>query len=363
MRFPLDPLAEPVKTLAMSTATLTIDLDAITANWRNIDAMSQATTAAVVKANAYGLGATRVARALARAGAQHFFVAVAEEGAALRQALGREAKIYVFSGHMSGDTDMIGDLDLIPMINSLDQMIRHVEALPGHAFGLQLDTGMNRLGMEPAEWSAVRDVAVAQGPTLIMSHLACADTPDHPMNAQQLQSFHEMTDGIDCPRSLANTGGVLLGEAYHFDMTRPGIGLFGGLPFAAAEPVVSLEVPVIQCRTIAEGESVGYGNDFIATRESRIATISAGYADGILRAMGPSTVTIAGDTPCPVAGRISMDLIGVDITDLGRDPKALHLLGAGQTIDDLAENAGTIGYEILTSLGTRFNRRYIGEGA
>jgi alanine racemase len=345
----------------MSTATLTIDLDAITANWRSLDAKSQATTAAVVKADAYGLGATRVARALARAGARHFFVAVAEEGAALRQALGREAKIFVFSGHMSGDTDMIGDLDLIPLVNSLDQMIRHVEALPGHAFGVQLDSGMNRLGMEPGEWSAVRDIMVAQGPALIMSHLACADEPEHPMNAQQLHSFREMTEGLDCPRSLANTGGVLLGEAYHFDMTRPGIGLYGGLPFAEALPVVSLEIPVIQCRTVAKGESVGYGCDFIASRETRIATIRAGYGDGILRAMGPRTVMIAGDTPCPVAGRISMDLIGVDVTELGRDPKTLHLLGAGQGVDDLAENAGTIGYEILTSLGRRYNRRYVGE--
>ncbi|MDT8328737.1 MAG: alanine racemase, partial [Roseovarius sp.] len=148
----------------MSTAILTIDLDAIVANWRALDAMTEGETAAVVKADAYGLGLTRVARALARAGARTFFVAVAEEGAALREALGPGPVIYVFSGHMRGDADMIGDMDLVPMINSLDQLIRHVEALPGHPFGIQLDSGMNRLGMEPGEWAALRQIAMAQKP-------------------------------------------------------------------------------------------------------------------------------------------------------------------------------------------------------
>ena len=344
----------------MSTATLTVDLDAVVANWRALDAMSAGETAAVVKADAYGLGAARVARALARAGARTFCVAVAEEGAALRSALGPDPVINIFSGHMAGDADMLGDMNLVPMVNSIDQLIRHVEALPGHAFGVQLDTGMNRLGMEPAEWAAVRDVALEQGPSLLMSHLACADEPDHPMNAQQLQAFVEMTDGLGIPRSLANTGGILLGPEYHFDLTRPGIGTYGGLPFDQAEPTVRIDIPVIQCRSLMPGETVGYGNSFTATRETRIATVSAGYADGILRAMGPKTQLFAGGMACPVAGRISMDLIGVDITDLGTDPAVLELLGPDQGVDDLADNAGTIGYEILTSLGARYNRRYLG---
>jgi len=344
----------------MSTAILTIDLDAIVANWRALDAMTAGETAAVVKADAYGLGLSRVARALARAGARTFFVAVAEEGAALREALGPGPTINVFSGHMRGDADMIGDMDLVPMINSLDQLIRHVEALPGHPFGIQLDSGMNRLGMEPAEWSAVRQIAMAQKPQLIMSHLACADERDHAMNPQQLAAFLEMTEDIDVPRSLANTGAVLLDEAYHFDLARPGIGVYGGRPFVDARPVVTLDVPVIQCRDLSAGETVGYGNSFTATRDTRIATISGGYADGILRALGPKTVLWAEDTPCPIAGRISMDLIGVDITDLGYDPKTLELLGRHQSIDTLADNADTIGYEILTSLGARYMRRYLG---
>lgn len=358
--FPLDPGEVPVKTARMSTATLTVDLDAIAANWRALGAMSAAETAAVVKADAYGLGAARVARALARAGARHFFVATAEEGTALREALGPGPVIHVLSGHMAGDADMIADTGLVPMINSVEQMIRHAEALPGHPFGVQLDSGMNRLGMEPAEWAAVRDLALAQSPVLLMSHLACADEPDHPMNARQLACFREMTEGLDIPRSLAATGGILLGESYHFDLARPGIGLYGGLPFEAAHPVVALDIPVIQCRDLAATETVGYGCDFAAARPTRIATVAAGYADGILRAMGPRTRLWAEDTPCPVAGRISMDLTCVDITDLGHDPKTLRLLGTEQTVDTLAHNAGTIGYEILTSLGARYMRRYIG---
>ncbi len=345
----------------MTSATLHIDLNALTANWQALDRMSRAETGAVVKCDGYGLGAERVARTLARAGARKFFVALAEEGAALRAALGPGPEIYVFSGHMPGDTDMIGDLHLVPMINSIDQMLRHVEALPGTPFGVQLDTGMNRLGMEPAEWAALRDIALQQSPALIMSHLACADEPDHPMNAAQLDSFLQMTDGIDAPRSLAATGGILLGPDYHFDVTRPGIGLYGGRPFDAAQPVVTLDVPVIQVRELTAGETVGYGNDWTAPEPCRIATIAAGYGDGVIRAMGPKTEVFAGDQPCPVRGRISMDLIGVDVTHLPEVPSTLRLLGPEQGIDRLADNAGTIGYEILTALsGARHTRRYRG---
>lgn len=343
-----------------STGKLTIDLDALVANWRALDAMTDVETAAVVKADGYGLGMDRAARALARAGVRTFFVAVPKEGVALRQAVGPAPEIHVFSGHMAGDTDMISDLNLTPMLNSTDQLIRHLEALPGHPFGIQLDSGMNRLGMEPAEWAAVRDTVLTAGPVLLMSHLACADEPDHPMNAQQLAAFRDMTDGTGVPRCFAQTGGMLLGADYHFDMCRPGIGLYGGLPFSGAQPVVTLDLPVIQTRHLDPGETVGYGNTFTATRETRIATVSSGYGDGIHRIMGPKTVLYAEDTPCPVAGRISMDSISVDITDLGYDPKWLRILGADQTVDDLGDNAGTIGYEILTAMGGRYDRLYTG---
>ncbi|MEP1766470.1 MAG: alanine racemase [Sulfitobacter sp.] len=342
----------------MSTAKLSIDLNAISANWRALAAIAQVETAAVIKANAYGLDAARVGQHLAKSGARQFFVAAAEEGIILRRALGAGPSISVFSGHMAGDAEAIAGAQLTPIINSVDQMLRHVESLPGHPFGLQLDTGMNRLGMEPAEWSALRDIALAQNPTLIMSHLACADTPDHPMNAAQRAQFEAMTQGLDIPRSLAATGGTLLGADYHYDLVRPGIGLYGGLPFADAQPVVTLDVPVIQTRDVEVGETVGYSNTWAAQRPSKIATIAAGYADGLIRAMGAKAQLHAGHMPVPVVGRVSMDLITVDVTDLPHLPDSLQLLGRYQTVDDVAEFAGTIGYEILTNLGLRYHREW-----
>ncbi len=346
----------------MSTGQLIIDLDAIAANWHALDALCAPTveTAATVKADGCGLGAAQVSRALARAGARTFFVATAEEGAALRETLGDAPAIFVYSGHMTGDTDMIGDLGLVPLLNSIEQMTHHVEALPMHPFGIQLDSGMNRLGMEPEEWFAIRNIALRQNPQLIVSHLACADQPDHPMNAQQLSQFREMTAGCDVPLSLAATGGVLLGADFHFDLTRPGIGLYGGLPFEQAQPTVQLSIPVIQTRQLDAGEPVGYGNTWIAEEDTRIATIAAGYADGVLRAISNQAVLFADDTPCPLVGLVSMDLITVDITHLDHTPRALDLICELQAVDDLAEPADTIGYEILTSLGARYGRRYKG---
>lgn len=349
----------------MATATLSIDLDAIAANWRAIDRLSAGgvQTGAVVKADAYGLGAARVARALAQAGARRFFVAVTEEGAALRQALGPGPQINILGGHMAGDTDMIHDLDLTPMLNSLAQVTRHLEALPGHAFGIQLDTGMNRLGIEPAEWAAIAPIVLAAKPEMLMSHLACADEPDHAMNRMQLANFHSMTDGLGVPRSFAATGGILLGPEYHFDLTRPGVGLYGGQPYAEATPVVRLSLPVIQTREVAAGETVGYACGWRAERPSIIATLSAGYADGLIRSLSGRATLWDGATPVPLVGRVSMDLITADVTDLAEVPAALDILGPAQGVDDLAAVAGTIGYEILTSLGPRYARRYVGGGA
>jgi alanine racemase len=345
----------------MGSARLTIDLDAVAANWTALARRSGgAETAATVKADAYGLGAAPVARKLAAAGARSFFVALADEGLAVRQAVGAVPAIYVFSGHMAGDTQVLRNLRLTPVLNSAEQLVRHLEALPGHPFAIQLDTGMNRLGMEPREWAAVRDLALQARPALILSHLACADEPDHLMNAQQLDEFQAMTADCGCARSLAATGGLLLGPAYAFDLTRPGIGLYGGQPFAQAQPVVHLELPVIQTRNVEPGESVGYSATWIATKPTRVATVAAGYADGILRSLSGRGTLWAGDVPCPILGRVSMDLIGADISALDADPEALDLLGPAQGVDALADAAGTIGYEILTGLGARYRRKYLG---
>ena len=358
--FVLDAATGAGNTKPMSTATLTIDLTAIAANWQALDRLSIGTvqTAAVIKADGYGLGSGPIAQALANAGARRFFVAVAEEGVAVRSALGPGPQINVLSGHMAGDAALIRDLELTPMLNSIDQITRHLEALPAHAFGLQLDTGMHRLGLEPAEWQAVAAHILPADPQLIMSHLACADAPDHPMNAAQLANFHAMTDGIEVPRSLAATGGILLGQPYHFDLTRPGVGLFGGQPFVAATPVITLSLPVIQTRDVATGGTVGYGCAWTAHRPSTIATLSGGYADGLLRSLSGKGVFWHGDIPCPLVGRVSMDLITVDVTHLGTVPTHLDLICPHQGVDDLADLAGTIGYEILTGLGPRYARSY-----
>jgi alanine racemase len=292
---------------------------------------------------------------------RQFFVAVAEEATAIRAELGPKPEISVFSGHMAGDTDLIRELGLTPMLNSVEQLTHHLETLPGHPFGIQLDTGMNRLGMEMQEWAAVAEVALSQDPRLVMSHLACADEPDHPMNPYQLDQFKKMTDGITAPRSLAATGGILLGPEYHFDLTRPGIGLYGGLPFEKATPVIELDLPVVQVRDVAEGEVVGYANAWQATRPSRIATVSGGYADGIARILSDKATLYHGDTACPLVGRVSMDLLTIDVTDLPETPSKLTLIGPQQTVDDLARAANTIGYEVLTQLGARYNRKTFGK--
>ena len=217
---------------------------------------------------------------------------------------------------------------------------------------------MNRLGMEAEEFAPLRTEAA--NARLIISHLACADEPDHPQNRAQLAAFHALTDGMDTRRSLAATGGTLLGADYHFDLCRPGIGLYGGDPFADAQAVVKLEIPVIQTRTVMENEAVGYAAHWMAKRNSRVATIAAGYADGLIRAMGGGVVKLfANGVPCPLIGRVSMDLITVDVTDVDDVPEQLELLNETQTVDDLANAAGTIGYEILTSLGARYARTYL----
>ncbi|MCF3974631.1 alanine racemase [Paracoccus salsus] len=336
---------------------LQIDISAIVANWKALAARAPgARAAAVVKADGYGLGAARIVAALYQAGAREFFVALAKEGRAIRPHLPDDARINVLSGHMAG-----ADLDgLVPVLNSAEQFFRDRAMRPCLPFAIQLDSGMNRLGMEAAEWSAIRAEVLALKPAFIMSHLACADEPDHPANAAQLQAFRDMTQGCDVPLSLAATGGILLGPDYHFDLVRPGVGLYGGMPFADAQPVVRLSLPVIQTRPVLPGEFVGYGATWTAGAPRRIATVAAGYADGILRALSSSGASLFADgVACPIVGRVSMDLVTADVTDLETVPDRLDLICPEQPIDVLADHAGTIGYEILTALRQRYERIYL----
>lgn len=335
---------------------LSVDLGAVARNWQALAARAGAArTGAVVKADAYGLGATQVVPALHAAGARDFFVAITAEGRAIRPLLPDDVRIFVMEGPRSGD-DLRG---LIPVINSPEQWFRHRATTPAAPFAVQVDTGMSRLGLTPGDWAALRAEMLAAGPQLLMSHLYCADEPEHPANARQLAAFRRMTDGCGVPRSLAATGGILLGPDYHFDMVRPGVGLYGGQPFAGAEPAVQLTIPVIQSREVEAGAEVGYGAAFTAPRRMRIATLGAGYADGLPRSLGGRLQLWAGGQAVPAVGRISMDAITADVSALADIPPALTVIGPQQTVDQLAAQAGTIGYEVLTSLGRRYPRRYL----
>lgn len=340
---------------------LQIDLSALRANYRALAALAPgARAAAVVKADGYGLGAGLVAKTLAEEGASDFFVALATEARAVREAVGPGPRIFVLSGHMAG-----ADLgDAIPVLNSPEQFFRDRATRPGLPFAVQLDTGMNRLGFEPDEWGALKAEILAAGPELVMSHLACADEPDHAMNRRQLDAFRQMTDGVTAARSFAATGGILLGPDYHFDIVRPGVGLYGGMPFADARPVVRLSLPVIQTRAVSPGETVGYSNTWAADRVTRVATVAAGYADGLHRTLSSDGQRaridlFAGDQRCPILGRVSMDLITVDVSALTDVPDALDLICPAQPIDAVAEAMGTIGYEVLTGLGRRYERQIV----
>ena len=349
------------------TGHLTIDLDAIAANWRALDGISGpgVETAAVVKADAYGCGVAEVAPALARAGARTFFVALADEGARLRRILGTDAAIYVLGGFAPDEEETLAGHALRPVLNSRAQAERWFTARRGLPAGLQLDTGMNRLGMEESE---IPPLPADGSIRLVMSHLACADEPDSPLNRAQLLEFGRLAAALALPGatlSLAATGGVLLGPECHFGLTRPGIGLYGGLPFTDARPVAQLSVPVIQVRNLAAGELVGYGATWVAERPSRIATLAAGYADGLIRTMGNHAWAWHRGRRLPFVGRVSMDLMTLDVTDapdLVADD-LVEILGPNQSIDGIADAAGTIGYEILTSLGSRYRRRYRGDGS
>ncbi len=341
-------------TVAATEAVLTIDLAAVVANWRRLGAVHGAPCAAVLKADGYGLGAAPVGRALAAAGCWHFFVAHLAEGLALRAVLGPGPLVAVLNGFATGADGTAG---LTPVLNSLADIAAH-QGRPGI---LQVDTGMARLGVPPQEWGRLAGVQ----PALLMTHLAVPDQPDHPLNAAQAGRFaaaRALLPGV--PASLAASAGIFLGPDFASDLARPGAALYGLNPTPGQPnpmlPVVRLEAPVLQMREIAAGTSVGYGASWVAERPSRVATVAAGYADGYLRALSGRAIASFQGQPVPLIGRVSMDLTTFDVTDLPalRPGDALTLIGPGCTPDELAERAGTIGYEILTSLGARYRRQY-----
>jgi alanine racemase len=379
----LSPEASEAAAPASATGVLTVDLDAIVANWRKLEKTAiPAECAGVIKADAYGCGAGKVARALAGAGCKTFFVATLDEARVARAAV-PSAAIYVLSGFFQNCGDAFAKIDARPVIGDLhelaewDVFCRRSGWAGGAA--IHIDTGMNRLGLTVADAQGIlpRINSGDHGVTLVMSHLAGAETLHHPLNARQLASFREIASLFSgVPASLSNSSGVFLGAQFQFDMVRPGAALYGVNPTPEADnpmqPVVELKARIVQIRTIERGESVGYGGTWTARRPTRLAIVSAGYADGYFRAGGSNDGTRGAEVMvtgkrCPVAGRISMDLMAVDITDLphnaARRGHMVTLIGEGITVDELAHHFGTIGYEVLTSVGPRYARIYKGGAA
>jgi alanine racemase len=341
---------------------------------------SPAESAAVVKADAYGLGMAQAAPALARAGCETFFVATFAEGKALRKLL-PNVTIYVFAGLMPGTAEQYRLHDLRPVLNSAEEIREWAtfsastgERLP---CAVHIDSGMNRLGLsaeEVDEVAAADDLWSAFTLSLVMSHLACADEPNHPKSEAQRKIFDRLRARLpEALTSLANSAGILLGRAYTYDLVRPGIALYGGMPRREGEnpfkPAVHLKGRILQVRRASAGETIGYGATRALKRASRIAIVSVGYADGFFRSLSiedgkEGLLVYIGTNAAPILGRVSMDLITIDVTDvperLARRGEWVELIGPNVTAQELAHHAGTIDYEVLTNLGRRAFRRYIG---
>jgi alanine racemase len=369
------PLAEPE-----TGGTLTIDLDALEANWRTLaQKLITAECAAVVKANAYGLGLEPVTAKLVKAGCKTFFVGDIAEARRVR-ARAREATIYVLNGFVPEAEMAFAELNAQPVINSTAELAEWDAFVAAQNWrggaAIHVDTGMNRLGISADEAAALalRVQSENHGITLLMSHLACAEIADHPLNASQIRLFRELRmlyHGV--PASLANSSGIFLGNTAHFDMARPGAALYGINPTPGrANPMrgaVELAGRILQVRQVQQGETVGYGAAWKAKRASRIAVVALGYADGLLRAASGTDrkgggAAIVAAKRCPIAGHISMDLVCVDITDLTdvrvRRGDSATFIGENISVDEVAASAGTIGYEILVRLGLRCHLVYRG---
>lgn len=361
---------------------LVIDLAAIAQNWLDLKSRlaAGADCAAVVKANAYGLGATRVSGHLYDQGCRHFFVAHAGEAAEITPTLiaratmatADRARVYLLNGpYGMSVADMVA-AGFIPVLNTLDDVRYWVERANGAPAVLHIDTGMNRFGLSLADLDTPDLPALLSRFDLryVMSHLACADEAQHPLNAQQLEKFTQAARKLGRPLrlSLANSGGIMLGQDYHFDLVRPGCGLYGINPQSAVpnamRGVVSARARITQIRDIKAGETIGYGAGYTVPVAGKYATVAVGYADGYLRSLtGKGAVAINGQR-CALVGRVSMDSVVVDLNHLQAPPAVgdyAELIGAHLPVDDVATMAGTIGYEILTSLGQRYARRYLGE--
>ena len=360
---------------------LTVDLAAIEANWKMLAGMTMPVEcAAVVKANGYGCGIEPVTRRLAKAGCRTFFVADLGEARRVR-AVAPDAAIYVLNGIIPGSASAFAEGSFRPVINSVTELAEWDAFTSQNSWrggaALHVDTGMNRLGVSVQEATAIapRLHSENHGFTLVMSHLACAETADHPLNDRQIRLFREiriMYRGI--PSSLANSSGIFLGGTAFCDLVRPGVALYGANPTPGKKNpmrrAVELKAHIIQVRAVNRGESVGYGAGWTAERPSRIAVLPVGYADGLLRSASaakgkPAAEIMIAGRRCPLVGRVSMDLLAADVTNVAegsvRRGDLATIIGDGTSVDDLAAGMGTIAYEVLTSFGRRYHRVYRGD--
>lgn len=348
---------------------LTVDLAVIADNWKFVKSRLSPNTecAAVLKADAYGLGMSQVAPVLAAAGCRTFFVATIDEGIKLR-ALLPEAEIFVLCGPHAGSESAFLSARLTPVLNEPGQIALWRECAPDKPAALHLDTSMSRLGLSANELTKLETFR----PALILSHLACADTPDHPLNRQQQEAFQSLLTALPfkARASLAASSGIFLGPDYHYDLIRPGAALYGLAPHPGVNPMknpIRLRARILQTRTIDTPGTVGYGATFRTVREQRLATVGLGYADGFPRSLSNRGHAFLAGVRIPIVGRVSMDLTVFDVTDVPQSacqPGAwIDILGPEQSPDTLAEQAQTIGYEILTSLSRRCRRVYLNEAA
>lgn len=366
-----------------TTGIITVDLPQIVDNWRALSRLTgPAQCGAVVKANAYGLGSDRVIPVLAKAGCTTFFISTPVEAQEAR-AKAPNATIYALDGLLPGSAEDFSRLGIRPVLSSLSEVETWAKLCKSRgqklACALHIDTGLNRLGLPARDTRRLASDAILHASfelTLIMSHLACADNPIDPKNRDQLLAFETLSalfPGV--PRSLAASDGLMLGKTFHFDLVRPGYALYGGQASitnpAPVAPAVTVAARILTVTDVAPGESVGYSATWRAKRPSRIATIAAGYADGIPRSASspdgrPGGQVLIGEFLAPIVGRVSMDLITVDVTDLAAGSAVpghfATLIGPGLSIEDAGYQAGTIGYEILTRLGARFERVYREDG-
>jgi alanine racemase len=372
------------------SATLVVDLDALARNFAKLRAAAApAECAAVVKADAYGLGVERVAKRLVREGCRRLFVATAGEACELR-GYARDADIYVLEGVREGQAETLAAARAVPVLNSLEQIGRW----SGRAV-LQIDTGMGRLGLDAREVEELArrpELLERVGVELVLTHFACADEPEHPLNAEQLRAFERLRRRLpQAPSSIGNSAATLIDAQHRGDVARLGIALYGGDPFFAGfsagfsagpavlsagssaghagrgnpmETVATLTAPIVQIRDVEQVQTVGYGATYVVQPPARLAIVGAGYADGYPRALGNRGAAALGGRRVPVVGRVSMDLLCLDVSgvpaDVAHVSASVELIGATVTVDEVAAHAGTISYEVLTGLSPRLRREYRG---